>query len=93
MLRQSLILFLEKLPSCNLIENFDISNALKKLERYEFHTILWNEMTMLPIPKVNRDDIIALQNIGGSHFLERAVERVSEVIKLTQYSLSCILLP
>ena len=48
-----------------------VDSALTKLKRNEFHKKLRNQLIMLPIPKINGG------NHKGSHFLERAVERVS----------------
>ena len=83
MLRQSLKIFLQQLSACDqFIEKEKIVDALKNLERNEFHTKLRNELIMLPIPKVNRASVIESKSIRGSHYLERAVERVSLPITL-----------
>ena len=73
MIRQSLITSLENFTSCDpQIINF----ALENLKQNAFHKKLRNELIMLPIPKINDQ---------GSHYLERAVERVSfRVHKLYQ---------
>ena len=74
MVRQSLIMAIEKLA----LEQTDcdpkvINLALKDLKENVFHKKLRNELIMLPIPKINGNK----GNTKGSHFLERAVERVS----------------
>ena len=68
MIRQSLIMALENYSDCDPLI---VDSALTKLKRNEFHKKLRNQLIMLPIPKINGG------NHKGSHFLERAVERVS----------------
>ena len=74
MIRQSLIMSLEKFSSCDPLV---LHSALENLKRNEFHKKLRNELIMLPIPKVNHKNTIN----GGAHFLERAVERVSFILR------------
>ena len=70
MIRQSLIMSLENYSSCDPLV---LDTALANLKRNDFHKKLRNELIMLPIPKVNR----VTETARGSHFLERAFERVS----------------
>ena len=76
MIRQSLIMSLEKFSSCDPLV---LHSALENLKRNEFHKKLRNELIMLPIPKVNHQSPIN----GGAHFLERAIERVSYPLSLS----------
>lgn len=71
MIRQSLIMSLENFTACDpTILNF----ALENLKQNAFHKKLRNELIMLPIPKINGD---RKRSANDTHYLERAVERVS----------------
>ena len=89
MLRQSLKIFLKTLPA-----SFNAQPALQKIEENEFHKRLRNELVMLPIPKAKffnrkiptgvnpaafQDEINAKQ----AHFLDCAIERVSQSVFLS----------
>ena len=72
MIRQSLIMALEKYTYCDPLK---VHSALIQVKQNEFYKKLRNELIMVPIPKSN--DSNNRLNLKGSHFLERAVERVS----------------
>ena len=76
MVRQSLLLALKNLSSCEpkVFESKKLDSTIEYLKRNDFHRKLRNELIMLPIPKINRANH---DNTLDTHFLERAVERVS----------------
>ena len=64
-------MFLENFTGC---DPTIINIALESLKQNAFHKKLRNELIMLPIPKINGDK---KRPANDTHYLERAVERVS----------------
>ena len=71
MLRQSLNVFLGYFESQNKDE------ALKKLNKDEFHRQLRNELIMIPIPKILSTEYNEIAPLSQGHYLKMALERVS----------------
>ena len=75
MLRQSLKIFLQTLPS-----SFITHAALQKLEENEFHKRLRNELIMLPIPKAKFFDRKVPTGVNPADFEDEIIEKQTHVL-------------
>ena len=73
MLRQSLNSFISKLKE----ESFNKNEAMKKLNRVDFHRQLRNELIMIPIPKNLSNEFNQYSALNQGHYLHLAFERVN----------------